>query len=68
MDVDIKNSIAITNDLEKKYGAWDVEQDDDGMWNVPNSDNAQLDADIHLTSDPICSSAGCDQYKHPDSK
>jgi len=23
---------------------------------------------VQLESDPICSSAGCDQYKHPDSK
>ena len=23
---------------------------------------------VQLDSDPICSSAGCDQYKHPDSK
>ena len=23
---------------------------------------------IKISSDPICSSSGCDQYKHPDSK
>merc|ERR1712070_732587 len=23
---------------------------------------------IRITSDPICSSSGCDQYKHPESK
>jgi hypothetical protein len=23
---------------------------------------------VELNSDPICSSSGCDQYKHPDSK
>jgi hypothetical protein len=27
-----------------------------------------LDAEINLESDPICSSSGCDQYKHPKSK
>lgn len=26
---------------------------------------AQVDAEINLESDPICSSAGCTQYKHP---
>lgn len=40
------------------------------MFNIPGSENAaQLEADIHLDSlsDPICNSAGCTQYKHPDS-
>ena len=38
------------------------------MFTVPGSENAaQLDADIHLDSDPICNSAGCTQYLHPDS-
>jgi len=27
-------------------------------------DDVQLDADVKLESDPICSSAGCTQYKH----
>jgi len=40
------------------------------MWNVPDSSNSQLDAEINMEtkSDPICNSAGCTQYKHPDSK
>ena len=34
-----------------------------GKWNV-----VQLDADVELESDPICSSAGCTQYKHKKTK
>jgi len=39
---------------EKKYGQWDLPKDED----------LQLDVE----SDPICSSAGCDQYKHKKAK
>jgi len=51
---------------EKLYGKFVPVKDYDGLWRVGKEDQnvVQLDADIHLDSDPICSSAGCDQYKH----
>ena len=56
---------------EKMYGKFVPVKDYDGLWRVGKEDNTvavQLDADIHLDSDPICNSAGCTQYKHPDPK
>ena len=32
----------------------------------PNNNQAKLFSLMQLQSDPICSSAGCDQYKHPE--
>jgi len=44
-------------------------KDFNGLWKIGKEEQAvQLDADIKIQSDPICSSAGCGQYKHPDSK
>jgi len=40
-----------TVNSESKLGAW-------------NPDLIQAESDVHMESDPICSSAGCDQYKH----
>jgi hypothetical protein len=55
---------------EKMYGKFVPVKDYDGLWRVGKEEQnaVQLVADIHLDSDPICSSAGCSQYKHPDSK
>lgn len=56
---------------EKMYGKFVPVKDYDGLWRVGKETDqiaAQLDADIHLASDPICNSAGCTQYKHPDPK
>lgn len=50
---------------EKMYGQFVPVQDEDGLWKVPNA-LLQLDSetDKKSGSDPICSTAGCDQYKH----
>lgn len=49
-DKDIKDSLAHTDAAEKKLGH--------------KMSYMQSQADLHLESDPICSSAGCTQYKH----
>lgn len=50
------------------YGKFVPVKDEDGLWRVGKEQNVvQIDADIHLDSDPICHSAGCTQYKHPES-
>lgn len=51
LDHDVKVSLGNTANAEKKLGPW-------------NEYNMQSGVDVHLESDPICSSAGCDQYKH----
>jgi hypothetical protein len=56
---------------EKMYGKFVPVKDYDGLWRVGKETDqiaAQLDADIHLASDPICNSAGCTQYKHDAAK
>ena len=54
---------------EKLYGKFVPVKDYDGLWKVGKENSAlQINADIHLDSDPICSSSGCDQYKHPERK
>ena len=70
--VDAQNNIAAAEDT---LGTWTPTQDKNGFWNVPTPFAAdsynyhgrdvfvQLDAETE--SDPICSSAGCDQYEHP---
>ena len=72
--IDTQKHIA---DQEKKHGKWTPKKDEKtGEWNVPqpiDNDsyqyrNLQLDNLIALNSDPICSSAGCTQYKHPKKK
>ena len=56
---------------------WVPKQDKNGFWNMPQAaDNASYGYNkdvyvnnsglVQLESDPICSSAGCDQYKHPE--
>ena len=56
---------------EKKLGAWNPKQDDEGKFIVPQEDaefkltGTQTDVRLDSKSDPICSSAGCTQYKHP---
>jgi hypothetical protein len=56
-------------ETEKMYGQFVPVKDYDGLWKVGKEQNlVTLDADIHLDSDPICNSAGCTQYKHPDPK
>jgi hypothetical protein len=56
------------------HGPWNPTKDADGNWIVPQPiDNRSYSyksdaANVQLSSsdDPICSSAGCTQYKHPD--
>jgi len=38
-----------------------------GKWELPPS-NVQIESEVNIESDPICSSAGCTQYKHPEVK
>ena len=67
IDHDILDAQANIKSLEKVHGAWNPKQDDNGVWIVPtahdnnsyNYKNVQLESDISLESDPICSSAGC---------
>jgi len=67
MDTTSKNTAA----AEAKLGAWVPTKDEDGKWVVPTADaefkltGTQADVRLGVTSDPICSSAGCTQYKHP---
>jgi len=62
-----KNSAA----AEGKLGAWVPKQDENGKYVVPKEEadfklaGTQSDVRLGATSDPICSSAGCTQYKHP---
>jgi len=74
IDQDIKDAQSNIAAQEKIHGAWNPPQDDNGVWDTPTAadnesytykSNVQLESDIHLESDPICSSAGCTQYKHP---
>jgi len=56
LDSDIQTSLANLNANEAKYG----------KWNLPPTEDVQIDAEVE--SDPICSSAGCSQYKHAHKK
>ena len=69
VDHDIKTSDSNTAAAEAKLGAWVPKQDEDGKWIVP-TETAEFkltgtQTDVRMTSDPICSSAGCTQYEHP---
>lgn len=55
LDHDVKVSLSNTANAEKTLGPW-------------NEYKMQSQADMHLESDPICSSAGCTQYKHKQTK
>jgi len=69
VDEDIKIAQENIAAQEKKLGhAWKPEQDDNGVWIVPeahaNSSYSykallQTDAEVNTGSDPVCSSAGC---------
>ena len=74
LDHDILTAQKNIKDQEAKHGKWTPKQDGNGVWGVPADNNdyryklVQLDDQISLESDPICSSAGCDQYKHKKKK
>ena len=52
MDADIADSLKNMKSAVDTHGTWDLPKDD---WFVQTEEK----------SDPICSSAGCGQYKHP---
>lgn len=62
VDHDILTTQANLKEAEKKYGMMQVSENPDGTF----QENVQLDASVE--SDPICSSAGCTQYKHANKK
>lgn len=57
---------------EAKHGVWTPVQDSlTGAWTLPSAKDAKyglLQMETDLRDDPICSSAGCVQYKHPKEK
>lgn len=61
LDEDVNMAQSSVAESEKLYGKFVPVKDYDGLWKVGKEQNiVQLDADIHLDSDPICSSSGCD--------
>jgi len=74
LDADIKHSLNSMADQEAEKGAWNPVQNKDGEWIVPQAiDNRSYSYEgdavfAQLESDPICNSAGCTQYKHPEEK
>ena len=59
-DADIKTSLSNTGSAEGRYGH---AINANNLSQMPNQ-MVQSQVDLHLESDPICSSAGCSQYKH----
>ena len=57
---------------EAKHGTWTPVQDSlTGAWTLPSAKDSKyglLQMESQLGDDPICSSAGCSQYKHPKQK
>ena len=76
MDHDIKHSLKHMKDQEEKHGEWNLPEPINGTYYVnPDivasqkskkpSKQAAVAVQADMRSDPICSSAGCDQYLHP---
>ena len=65
MDTDIKQTQASLISTEKKLGNWNPKQDKDGAFIVPEPYQY---IQTESMDDPICSSAGCTQFKHPEEK
>jgi hypothetical protein len=77
VDADILATQASIKNTETELGStFEPKQDENGFWIVPqpfdNKSYAYSNRDVFVQldeqSDPICSSAGCDQYKHPELK
>jgi len=66
LDTDIKNTVSSLKSTEAKLGNWNPKQDADGAFIVPTSIALQTEAELAMGDDPICSSAGCVQFKHPE--
>jgi len=58
VDPDIRDSLKNLKDQEGKHGSWNLAPDD--YFQVQTEQKINADSE----SDPICSSAGCTQYKH----
>jgi hypothetical protein len=64
VDHDIAASQHSANAAEAALGhRWVPTKDANGAYTVPSTAAVQLESEV--SSDPICSSAGCDQYEHP---
>lgn len=48
----------LDHDIQDSIGHMKAQEAKHGVWNLPKEE------DVQLESDPICSSAGCSQYKH----
>lgn len=71
MDEDVRASIKHLNDQEAEHGVWSLPPKDyAGVQLISrNINKKEIDRNddqqnVMLESDPICSSAGCTQYKH----
>ena len=65
--VDSKKNLALVEDIMDHK--WEFHPDDhfqEPPYNTPSL--TQLNAEVKLEDDPICSSAGCVQYLHPKPK
>ena len=65
LDHEIKQTHDHISQVEKELGVtWNPDQDDDGKWIVPTEEAdfklTGTKADIHLESDPVCLSTGCE--------
>jgi hypothetical protein len=64
VDHDIAASQHSANAAEAALGhRWVPTKDANGAYTVPSTAAVQLESEV--SNDPICSSAGCDQYEHP---
>jgi len=78
VDEDIKVAQANIATQEKKLGhTWVPEQDENGVWIVPEANKnssygykslLQTDAEVDTGSDPVCSSAGCGYHSQKPKK
>lgn len=65
VDHDVKHTQDHIAQVEKTLGVtWNPDQDDDGKWIVPTEEAdfklTGTTADVHLESDPMCLSTGCE--------
>jgi hypothetical protein len=71
-DKDIMDAQSHIAQQEAKHGTWTPVQDSlTGAWTLPSAKDSKyglLQMESQLGDDPICSSAGCSQYKHPKQK
>ena len=79
MDHDIKASMKNLDNAEEKLGPWKLPPKNETTAKLFPTNNTlsskpaaksalAVSADVHQKDDPICSSAGCTQYKHPETE